>query len=97
MLEDLRGCYCESHSVVTTVCDSMDYIVHGILQARKLEWVTFPFSRGSSQPRDRTLVSALQADSSPAEPQGITNTSAILEDRSVIVCELSKVWLESCP
>ena len=30
----------------------MDYRVHGILQARILEWVAFPFSRGSSQPRD---------------------------------------------
>ena len=28
------------------------YTVHGILQARILEWVAFPFSRGSSQPRD---------------------------------------------
>ena len=33
------------------------YIVHGILQSRILEWVVFPFSRGSSQPRDRTQVS----------------------------------------
>ena len=40
-----------------TLCDSMDYTVHGILQARTLEWVAIPFSRGSSQPRDRTLVS----------------------------------------
>ena len=32
-------------------------IVHGILQARTLEWVAFPFSRGSSQPRDQTQVS----------------------------------------
>ena len=31
--------------------------IHGILQARILEWVAFPFSRGSSQPRDRTQVS----------------------------------------
>ena len=30
---------------------------HGILQARILEWVTFPFSRRSSQPRDQTQVS----------------------------------------
>ena len=30
---------------------------HGILQARILEWVVFPFSRGSSQPRDRIQVS----------------------------------------
>ena len=37
--------------------DPMDYRVHGILQARILEWVAFPFSRGSSQPRDRTQVS----------------------------------------
>ena len=36
----------ESRSVCPTVCDPMDYIVHGILQARILEWVAFPFSRG---------------------------------------------------
>ena len=39
------------------LCDPMDYIVLGILQARILEWVAFPFFRGSSQPRDRTQVS----------------------------------------
>ena len=35
----------------------MDSTVHGILQAGIMEWVAFPFSRGSSQPRDRTQVS----------------------------------------
>ena len=35
-----------------TLCNPMDYTVHGTLQARILEWVAFPFSRGSSQPRD---------------------------------------------
>ena len=35
-----------------TLCDPMGYTVHGIVQARKLEWVAFPFSRRSSQPRD---------------------------------------------
>ena len=35
----------------------MDYTVHEILQARTLQWGAFPFSRGSSQPRDRTQVS----------------------------------------
>ena len=40
-----------------TLCDPMDYTVHRILQARILEWLAFPFSRGSSQPRDRTQVS----------------------------------------
>ena len=39
-----------------TLCDPMDYTVHGILQPTILEWVAFPFSRGSSKPRDRTLV-----------------------------------------
>ena len=47
-----------------TLCDPTDrsppgFSVHGTLQARILEWVAFPFSRGPSQPRDRTLVSCL--------------------------------------
>ena len=42
-----------------TLCDPMDPTVHGILQARILEWVAFPFSRESSQPRDRTQVSCI--------------------------------------
>ena len=40
-----------------TLCDPMDYTVHGILRARVLEQVAFPVSRGSSQPRGRTQVS----------------------------------------
>ena len=39
------------------LCDPMDYTVHGILQARVLEWVAFHFSRESSQPRNQTQVS----------------------------------------
>ena len=49
----------ESRSVMSSLCDPMDYTVDGILQARILEWVAFPFSRGSSQPRDRTNVSLI--------------------------------------
>ena len=41
------------------LCDSMDYIFHGILQARILQWVAYPSSRGSSQPRDPTQVSCI--------------------------------------
>ena len=37
----------------------MDYTVRGIRQARILEWVAFPFSRVSSQPRDQTQVSGI--------------------------------------
>ena len=45
-----------------TLCNPMDwsppgFSVHGILQARILEWVSIPFSRGSSPPRDRIWVS----------------------------------------
>ena len=56
-----------------TLCDPMDYPVHGILQAlawRILEWLAIPFSRGSSQPRDKPRSPTLQADSIPAEPTG---------------------------
>ena len=41
------------------LCDPMDYTVHGILQARILEWVAFPFYKGSFQPRDQTQVSCM--------------------------------------
>ena len=39
-----------------TLCNPVAYTVHGILQARILAWVAFPFSRGSSQLRDQTQV-----------------------------------------
>ena len=47
-----------------TLCNPMDYSlpgssVHGISQARILEWVAIPFSRGSPQPRDWTWVSCI--------------------------------------
>ena len=45
-----------------TLCYPMDYTVHGILQARKLERVAFPFSKGSSQPRDQTQVSIIHME-----------------------------------
>ena len=40
-----------------TLCNPMDYRVHGILPAGILEWVAIPIFRGSSQPRDGTQVS----------------------------------------
>ena len=42
------------------LCDPMDYTVHGIFQARILEWGAFPFSRVSSQPRDPIQVSHIK-------------------------------------
>ena len=59
-----------------TLCDPMDYSlpgssVHGIFQARVLEWIAISFSRGSSWPRDRTQVSCVAGrDALPSEPPG---------------------------
>ena len=53
-----------------TLCDPMDYPVHGILQAKILEWGAFPFSGGSCRPGTELRSPTLQADSLPAEPQG---------------------------
>ena len=49
----------EWKSFSRTFCDPMDYTVYGILQPRIVEWVAVPFSRGSSQPGDRTQVSCI--------------------------------------
>ena len=54
--------YCVVAQLCPALCNPMNYSppgssVHGILQARILEWVAIPFSRGSSQLRDRTHVS----------------------------------------
>ena len=56
-----------------TFCDPMDCSppgssVHGIFQARILEWVVIPFSRGSSNPEIEPGSPALQAYSLPTEP-----------------------------
>ena len=58
-----------------TLCDSMDCSppgssVHGILQARILEWVAMPFSRGSPNQGTEPGSSALQVDSLLSEPPG---------------------------
>ena len=54
--------HAKSFQLCLTLHDPMDYrppgsSVHGILQPRTLEWVAMPSFRGSSQPRDRTLIS----------------------------------------
>ena len=55
---ELHLLHAKSPQSYLTLCDPMDYSlpgssVHGILQARILEWVAMPSSRGSSQPRDQ--------------------------------------------
>ena len=69
--------HAQSLQLCPTLCNPMDCSlpassVHGILQARILEWVAMPSSWGSSQPRDQTHGSspALQADSLLLSQQG---------------------------
>ena len=52
-------CHFYSVNKIDLISESESRSVHGILQARTLEWVTVPFSRGSSQPRDWTLISCI--------------------------------------
>ena len=66
-------CVCLVAQLCLTLCDSMDcsppgYSVHGILQARILEWGAVSFSRESSRPRAQTWFSSLQADALPSGP-----------------------------
>ena len=58
-----------------TLCDPIDcslpgFSVHGIFQARVLDWFAISFSRGSSQSRDRTQVSFIVGSALPTEPLG---------------------------
>ena len=66
------------------LCDPMDYIVHGILQFRILEWVAFSFSRGSSQPRDQTQISHIAG--------GFLTNWAMKE----ALCEPLSTWTVAC-
>ena len=64
-------------SVVTQSCDHSVILlgssIHGIFQARILEWVAISFSRASSGPRDWLRPPTLWADSLPSEPPGNTS------------------------
>ena len=71
-------CWVQSLQSGLTLLDSMDCSPpgssgHGIFQARVLERVVVPFSRGSSWPRDQTSVSCIARGFLTAEPLGKTN------------------------
>ena len=67
----------ESRSAVSDALQPMDYTVHGILQARIREWVVFPFSRGSFQPRGRTQVSCIAGGFFTNWPQGNSKNTGV--------------------
>ena len=61
-----------------TLCDPMDYTVYGILHARILEWVAFPFSRGLPDPEIEPGSPALQVDSLPTELSGKPTSTYVM-------------------
>ena len=67
----------------------LGFSVHGILQARILEWAVLPSSRGSSQPRDQTSVSYIQPAlagrffTTSAMWEAMTNLDSILKGRDI--------------
>ena len=75
----MKGSEVKVAQLCLTLCHPMDYTVHRILQAQILEWVAFPFSRGSPQPKDRTQVPALGWEN-PLE-KGKATHSSILDSR----------------
>ena len=80
-----------------TLCDLMDYTVHGILQARILEWVAFPFSRGSSHPRDWTQVSHIAGRffTSWAIREAHKLQTITVIERETVISNLQKLWFWS--
>ena len=92
-----------------TLCDTMDCshrgsFVHEIFQARILEWVAMPSFRGSSQPRDRTLISYIPCISrrvlyhqcqlgSPRQHQQQINRQPDLRTRLLMSLLLRAAWL----
>ena len=54
-------------------CSLPGSCIHGLLQARILEWVAMPFSRASSQLGMKAGSPALQTDSLPSQPRGKPN------------------------
>ena len=65
-----------------TLCDPMNWSLpggsaHGFLQARILEWLAMPSSRGSSNPVIEPRFPSLQVDSVPSEPQGESRNTGV--------------------
>ena len=84
-VESIPCCVLSHLSRVHLFCEPMDLSlpgssVHGILQARVLEWVAMPSSRGSSRPRDWTCISLM----SSALAGGFFTTSATREAQLII-------------
>ena len=85
-----------------TLCDPMDYTVYGILQAGILEWLAFPFSQGSSQPRGWTQVPRIAGRffTSWATKEAGSNSETV-KDREAWYAAVhgvakNQTWLRNC-
>ena len=70
-LTSLKEVKVEVTQLCSILCDPMEYTVHGILHARILEWVAFPFSKGSSQPGTTGRFFTSWATRSPRIPEWV--------------------------
>ena len=69
----------------------MNYKIHGILQARILEWVAFPFSKGTFQPRDRTQLSHIAGGFFTTWAMGEVLTSSDRVNQIIPSCSLFRL------
>ena len=89
---------------MSSFCDPLDcsppgFSAHGILQARILEWIAVSFSRGSSQPRNRTQVSCIAGKfftdwatwETRAQLEKGPGPSSRIDGDIVLDCDLSKL------
>ena len=85
--------------VISMECSPLDSSIHGIFQARILEWVAVSFSRGSSWPRDWTHISCLEVDSlllrHPGRPYLISRDITLLRKVRLVKAMVSSsyVWM----
>ena len=75
VFQSIAVCCAQSLELCPTLCNSTDHCptgfsICGITPARILEWVAMPYSRRSSQPRDRAYISCISSGFFPAEPPG---------------------------
>ena len=79
-----------------TVCEYMDYTVCGIVQARILEWVTFPSPGDLPNPGIEPRSPTLQAHSLPAKPQGKPRSYLNWNNRIFLVAQWIRICLPNC-
>ena len=105
-LSEKKTCVCaQLLHLCPTLWDPMDCSppgssVHGILQARILEWIAMPSSRGPSQPRDRTQLSCLTDSLLAESPRKVTsmvsfNSNSVLQYLFFSDCVSAKCILVS--